>query len=72
MKLLDAILLPVVMGILVIAIHQTVMYGIVYSYWLYMVVAFGLFWLNIRKPTLPATPAQKVEKKKTKSPKQRK
>lgn len=76
MKLLDAILLAVITAFLVMAVYHTVRYGIAYSYHLFMVVAFGLLWLNGRgvgklpessskkSPNLPATPKQKKTKNK--------
>ena len=60
MKLLDAILLAVITAFLVMAVYHTVRYGIEYSYHLFMIVAFGLLWLNGRGVgKLPEPPAKK-------------
>lgn len=68
MKLLDSLLLSSVVAFLIIGIYHTILHGIIYSYWLFMLVAFGLLWLNIRQQALPAKPSQgKEAKEKTKN-----
>jgi membrane protein implicated in regulation of membrane protease activity len=59
MKLLDAILLAVLAAFLIIGVYHTVRYGIIYSYTHFMVVAFALLWLNVRRVGKPASPTEK-------------
>jgi len=66
MKLLDSLLLSGVTAFLIIGVYHTFLYGIIYSYWLFMVVAFGILWLNARKSALPAPAPKKNAKSKTK------
>ncbi|WP_027003951.1 hypothetical protein [Hugenholtzia roseola] len=46
---LDNVLLAVLIGFFIIAIHQTLVYGFMYSYWLYMVVLLILLLLRFRR-----------------------
>lgn len=62
MKLIDSLLLSSIAAFLIIALYQTVVFGILYSYWLFMVVAGCVLWLNMRKSALPA-PLEKQEAK---------
>lgn len=48
MKILDAILLSVVAAFLIIGLYHTFRYGIEYSYFMFMIVAFSILWLNAR------------------------
>ena len=49
MKLADAILLSLAVGFFIIGVHQTITYGLSYSYWLLMVSTGLLFWYQYRK-----------------------
>jgi membrane-bound acyltransferase YfiQ involved in biofilm formation len=46
---LDNVLLAVLIGFFIIAIHQTLVYGFMYSYWLYMIVLLMLLLLQFRR-----------------------
>ena len=49
MKLLDTIILSLAAGIFIIGVHQTMKFGIMYSYWLIMISVGLLLWYNLRK-----------------------
>lgn len=71
MKLLDAILLAVIAAFFIMAVYHTFRFGLLYSYHLFMIVALGMLWLNVRgagklpnsppkkSPTLPTKPKKK-------------
>lgn len=45
----DTIILTVSAGIFIIAIHQTMKFGLAYSYWIFMFSVALLLWYNYRK-----------------------
>ncbi len=49
MKMFDTILLSLAAGIFIIGIHQTMKWGLVYSYWIIMLSVAILLWYNLRK-----------------------
>ncbi|TAE19574.1 MAG: hypothetical protein EAZ95_01560 [Bacteroidetes bacterium] len=59
MKLLDAILLAVLAAFLIMGVYHTFLYGIIYSYTHFMIVAFALLWLNMRRVGKPDSPTEK-------------
>jgi membrane protein implicated in regulation of membrane protease activity len=72
MKLLDAILLAVLASFLIMGVYHTFLYGIIYSYTHFMIVAFALLWLNVRRVGKPASPTEKQpEPKKNKAGKKK-
>jgi hypothetical protein len=49
MKLKDTIILSLAVAFFLMGLHQTVKYGIMYSYWLIMLSVAFLLWFNLRK-----------------------
>lgn len=49
MKLLDAILIFLAVGLFIIGVHQTMTVGIVHSYWLLMLSLLLLYLFQYRK-----------------------
>ncbi len=49
MKLLDTIILSLAAGLFIIGVHQTMKFGIMYSYWIIMLSVALLLWYNLRK-----------------------
>jgi hypothetical protein len=56
MKLWESIVMSLTVGFFIIGIHQLFLYGLMGSYWLFMLCAIGLMVLNLgKKPTLPSS-----------------
>ena len=49
MKLVDTLILSLTVAIFVIAVHQTITVGLMYSYWIFMISIILLLILKFRK-----------------------
>lgn len=49
MKLLDTLIISLAAGTFIIGVHQTMKFGIMYSYWIIMISVALLLWFNLRK-----------------------
>ena len=47
--MLNTIILTLSAGIFIIAVHQTMKFGLAYSYWIFMFSIVFLLWYNYRK-----------------------
>lgn len=54
MKIEQTIILSVAIGLFIIGVHQSFLYGVMASYWLFMIVAALLLYYRLRnKPSAP-------------------
>ena len=49
MKLMDTIILSLAAVFFMIGVHQTIKFGIMFSYWILMLSVALLLWYNLRK-----------------------
>jgi len=47
--MLNTIILSLAAGIFIIAVHQTIQFGLAYSYWIFMFSIVLLLWHHYRK-----------------------
>lgn len=63
MKLFDVIIFSLAVVLFIIGVHQTIMVGFSYSYWLFMLCTGLLLWYNYRKNSRKQREEQEVQKK---------
>jgi len=49
MKIQDTIILSLSVALFLMGVHQTIKFGIMYSYWLMMLSVALLLWYNLRR-----------------------
>ena len=69
MKLLDVVILVLGFVCLIIGIHQSILFGIAASYWIFMFSMFLLFLYTYRKGKAQLNAQQEQSKKKVKKKK---
>ncbi len=65
MKLLDHIILALCVALLIIGVHQTIVLGFNYAYWIFMLIIMLFFWYKLRQKQRKdaASPPQKQRPK---------